>query len=155
MAPRVEEILDGAGVEYRIMELTDRAVSVDDVVRFSKGEINPVEICKTILVKSKAGFTALFLRGSDRVSFKKLKGVMGKARIASPEDVMEITSVEPGVVCPLIVTVPVIVDWKLLRLDRVNFSSGNHLYGIEMKSVDLYKVMDYAVADFTEPPEMQ
>jgi prolyl-tRNA editing enzyme YbaK/EbsC (Cys-tRNA(Pro) deacylase) len=155
MVPRVEDILDGSGVEYRVMELTDRAVSVDDVVRFSKGEINPEEICKTILVKSKAGFTALFLRGSDRVSFKKLKGVMGKARIASPEDVMEITGVEPGAVCPLIVTVPVIVDWKLLRLDRVNFGSGNHLYGIEMKSVDLYKVMDYTVADFTEPPEMQ
>lgn len=151
MVLRVEEILDGAGVEYRLMELTDRAVSVDDVVRLSKGKINPDEICKTILVKSKAGFTALFLRGSDRVSFKKLKAVTGKARIASPEDVMEITGVEPGAVCPLLVTVPVIVDWKLLRLDRVNFGSGDHLYGIEMKSVDLYRVMDYTVADFTEP----
>ena len=151
MVLRVEDILDGAGVEYRIRELTDRAVSVDDVVRFSKGEINPDEICKTILVKSKTGFTALFLRGSDRVSFKKLKAVTGKARIASPEDVMEITGVMPGAVCPLLVTVPVIVDWKLLRLDRVNFGSGDHLHGIEMKSVDLYRVMDYTVADFTEP----
>ena len=41
MVLRVEEILDGAGVEYRLMELTDRAVSVEDVVRLSKGEINP------------------------------------------------------------------------------------------------------------------
>ena len=147
----VEDILDGAGVEYRVMELTDRAVSVDDVVRLFKGEINPDEICKTILVKSKAGFISLFLRGSDRVSFKKLKEVVGKSRIASPEDVMEITGVLPGAVCPLLVTTPVIVDWKLLRLDRVNFGSGNHLYGIEMKSVDLYRVMDYTVIDFTEP----
>jgi len=151
MVLRVEGILDGAGVEYRVMELTDRAVSVDDVVRFSKDDINPDEICKTILVKSKAGFTALFLRGSDRVSFKKLKAVSGKARIASPEQVMEITGVMPGAVCPLLVTVPVIVDWRLLRLDRVNFGSGDHLYGIEMKAIDLYKVMDYTVADFTEP----
>ena len=150
MVLRVEDILDGAGVEYRVMELTDRAVSVDDVVRFSKDDINPDEICKTILVKSKAGFTALFLRGSDRVSFKKLKAVLEKARIASPEQVMEITGVMPGAVCPLLVTVPVIVDWRLLRLDRVNFGSGDHLFGIEMKSIDLYKVMDYTVADFTE-----
>lgn len=151
MVLRVEDILDGAGVEYRLMKLTDKAVSVDDVVRLSKGEINPGEICKTILVKSKTGFMALFLRGSDRVSFKKLKAVTGKARIASPEDVMEITGVLPGAVCPLLVTVPVIVDWKLLRLDRVNFGSGDHLYGIEMRSVDLYRVMDYTVTDFTEP----
>ena len=150
MVLRVEEILDGAGVEYRVMELTDRAVSVDDVVRLSKGEINSGEICKTIIVKSKTGFTALFLRGSDRVSFKKLKGVMGKARIASSEDVMEVTGVMPGAVCPLLVPVPVIVDWKLLALERVNFGSGDHLFGVEMKSVDLYRVLDYTVADFTE-----
>ncbi len=150
MGLMVEEILDEAGVEYRIMELTDRAVSVDDVVRLSKGEINPGEICKTIIVKSKAGFTALFLRGSDRVSFKKLKGVTGKARIASSEDVMEVAGVMPGAVCPLLVPVPVIVDWKLLALDRVNFGSGDHRYGVEMRSADLYRVLDYTVADFSE-----
>ena len=149
MVVTVEDILEGAGVEYRVMELTDRAVSVDDVVRFSKEDINPGEICKTIIVKSKAGFTTLFLRGSDRVSFKKLKGVTGKARIASSEDVMEITGVMPGPVCPLLVSVPVIIDWKLLALDRVNFGSGNYLYGMEMKSADLYRVMDFTVADFS------
>ena len=150
MVLTVEEILEGAGVEYRVMELTDRAVSVEDVVRFSKEDINPGEICKTIIVKSKAGFTALFLRGSDRVSFKKLRGVTGKARIASSEDVVEITGVMLGAVCPLLVPVPVIVDWKLLALDRVNFGSGNHLYGLEMKSADLYRVMDFRVADISE-----
>lgn len=150
MVVTVEEILEGAGVEYRVMELTDRALSVEDVVRFSKEDINPGEICKTIIVKSKAGFTALFLRGSDRVSFKKLRGVTGKARIASSEDVVEITGVMPGAVCPLLVPVPVIVDWKLLALDRVNFGSGDHLYGLEMKSADLYRVMDFTVADFSE-----
>ena len=150
MVVTVEDILEGAGVEYRVIELTDRAVSVEDVVRFSKEDINPGEICKTIIVKSKAGFTALFLRGSDRVSFKKLRGVTGKARIASSEDVMEITGVMPGAVCPLLVPVPVIVDWKLLALDRVNFGSGDHMYGVEMKSADLYRVMDFSVADISE-----
>jgi len=150
MVVTVEDILEGAGVEYRVIELTDRAVSVEDVVRFSKEDINPGEICKTIIVKSKAGFTALFLRGSDRVSFKKLRGVTGKARIASSEDVMEITGVMPGAVCPLLVPVPVIVDWKLLALDRVNFGSGDHLYGVEMKSADLYRVMDFTVAYISE-----
>ena len=150
MVVKVEDILEGAGVEYRVMELTDRAVSVDDVVRLSKEDIKPDEVCKTIIVKSKAGFTALFLRGSDRVSFKKLRGVTGKARIAPPKDVMEVTGVMPGAVCPLLVPVPVIVDWKLLALDRVNFGSGDHLYGVEMKSADLYRVMDFTVADFSE-----
>ena len=63
---------------------------------------------------------------------------------------VEITGVMPGAVCPLLVPVPVIVDWKLLALDRVNFGSGDHLYGVEMKSADLYRVMDFTVADFSE-----
>ena len=150
MELQVEGILEEAGVEYRIIELTDRAVSVEDVIRFSKEDINPGEICKAIIVKSKAGFTALFLWGSDRVSFEKLRGVTGKARIASPEDVIEITGIKPGAVCPLLLSVPVIVDMKVLELDRVNFGSGNHLYGVEMRSSDLSKVLDYTVADFSE-----
>jgi len=150
MGLRVEDVLEEAGLEYKVIELTDRAVSVEDVIRFSKEDINPGKICKTIIVKSKKGFTALFLRGSDRVSFKKLRGVTGKARIAPPKDVMEVTGVMPGAVCPLLVPVPVIVDWKLLALDRVNFGSGDHLYGVEMKSADLYRVMDFTVADFSE-----
>ena len=149
MGLQVEGILKEAGVEYRVMELTDRAVSVDDVIRFSKEGINPGEICKTIIVKSKAGLTALFLRGSDRVSFKKLRMVAGKARIASSEDVREITGVMPGAVCPLLVPVQVIVDWKLLALDRINFGSGDHLYGVEMRSADLYRVLDFTVADIS------
>ena len=150
MELRVEGILEEAGLEYRIIELTDRAVSVKDVIQFSKEDINPGEICKAIIVKSKAGFTALFLRGSDRVSFKKLKGVIGKARIASPDDVTEITGVRPGAVCPLLVRVPVIVDVKVFALERINFGSGNHLYGVEMRSADLDRVLDYSVADISD-----
>jgi prolyl-tRNA editing enzyme YbaK/EbsC (Cys-tRNA(Pro) deacylase) len=150
MGLRVEGILEEAGLEYRIIELTDRAVSVEDVIRFSKEDINPGEICKAIIINSKAGFTTLFLRGSDRVSFKKLKGVIGKARIASPDDVTEITGVRPGAVCPLLLPIPVIVDVKMLALERINFGSGNHLYGVEMRSADLDRVLDYSVADISE-----
>lgn len=85
------------------------------------------------MVKSKTGFTALFLRGLDRVSFSRLKGIIKKARIASPDDLLVIAGVMPGAVRPLLVSVPVIVDEKMLELDRVNFGSGNHLYGVEMR----------------------
>ena len=78
MVLMVEEILDGAGVEYRVMELTNRAVSVDDVIQFSKGEINPGEICKTIIVKSRAEFTALFLRGLRQDELQEAEGSHGE-----------------------------------------------------------------------------
>ena len=149
MKLRVEERLQEAGVEYRLIELDDRAISVEDVVAYSKNEINPNEICKTILVKSKQLFYALFLRGADKIDFKKLKKTIGKTRIASLEEVKEITGVDPGAVCPVMVPVPVIVDMKVLELENVNFGSGNHMFGIEIKRRDLDKALEYELADIS------
>ncbi|MCW4012277.1 MAG: YbaK/EbsC family protein [Candidatus Bathyarchaeota archaeon] len=144
----VEDLLNDAGVEYRIIELEARAISVDDVIEYSKEPINPDEICKTILVKQKKQFYALFLRGADQIDFKKLKAVIGKSSIASRDEVREISGVDAGAVCPLLLDVPVIVDERVLGLERLNFGSGNHLYGVEISSGDLSRVLGYRVADF-------
>ncbi|TRO62843.1 YbaK/EbsC family protein [Candidatus Bathyarchaeota archaeon] len=146
----VEELLIEAGVEYRIIELEARAISVDDVIEYSKEPINPDEICKTILVRRKKQYTALFLRGADKIEFKKLKDLIGKSTIASRAEVKEITGVDAGAVCPLLLDVPVIVDKRVLDLERLNFGSGNHLFGVEINSDDLSRVLEYCVADFAE-----
>lgn len=150
MVLAVEEKLRDAGVEYRLIKLADRAVSVGDVIEFSLGDIDPSQITKTILVKSKKGFIGLFLRGADRVSFSKLKQVMGKASIAKLEDVRRITGVDPGAVCPLLIDVPIILDEKVRDLEKINFGSGDHLYGVEMKTSDLEKVLKYQVEDISD-----
>ncbi len=146
----VEELMDKAGIEYRLIGLNDRAISVDDVIEFSKEFINPEEICKTILVKHKKHYHALFLRGSDKIDFKRLRDIIGKSSIASRAEVKMIAGVDPGAVCPLLLDVPVVVDQRVLGLERLNFGSGDHLFGVEIKSVDLSRVLGYVVADFAE-----
>ena len=149
MRLRVQDILESNNIQYRIIELQDRAITVQDVIDYSKGEINPEEICKTILVKRKKEYHALFLRGSDKIDFKKLRALIGKANIASRDEMLKITGVDPGAVCPLLLDVPVLVDQHVMGLDKLNFGSGNHLYGVEIASVDLAKVLDYQLADIT------
>ena len=144
----VEELLIETDVEYRIIELEARAISVDDVIEYSKEPINPDEICKTILVKRKNQYHGLFLRGADQIDFKKLKTLIGKSSIASRDEVKEISGVDAGAVCPLLLDVPVIVDKRVLDLEKLNFGSGNHLYGVEINSGDLSRVLEYSVADF-------
>ena len=146
----VEDFLIETGIKYRIIELKDRAISVDDVIEYSKEPINPDEICKTILIKQKKQYYALFLRGADKINFKKLKQLIGKSSIASRTEVKEITSVDPGAVCPLLLEVPVIVDNRVLGLEKLNFGSGDHLYGVELASVDLARVLNYRLADIAE-----
>jgi prolyl-tRNA editing enzyme YbaK/EbsC (Cys-tRNA(Pro) deacylase) len=147
MRLKIEDILEAKKIPYRIIELKARAITVDDVIEYSKEDINPEEICKTILVKHKDQYYALFLRGADKVDFKKLKAVIGKASIASRAEVLEVAGVEPGAVCPLLLDVPVLVDRRVLELERVNFGSGDHLFGVEIAAGDLCHVLDYRTVD--------
>jgi len=145
-------VLKERGVGYRVIELKDRAISVEDVIRFSKEEIRPEEICKTIILKDRGGsMYAIFLLGDQRIDTKKARQVIGgKVSIASFREVKETTGVEPGAVCPLLVDIPVLVDRRVLTRERLNFGSGNHLYGLEIRSEDLAKVVDYRVVDVAE-----
>ena len=149
MRHRVQDILVSRNVSYRLIELERRAVTVEDVIEYSKEDIDSDEICKTIIVKVKGVYYALFLRGNDKIDFKKLRSIIGKARIATRKEVLEITGLELGAVCPLLLDFPVIVDEKALKIDKINFGSGNHLYGIEINANDLALVLDYSKADFT------
>jgi len=150
MRLRVQAILESKNVSYRIIELVRRAITVEDVIEYSKDDIDPDEICKTIIVKVKGVYYALFLRGKDKIDFKKLRSIIGKATIATRKEVLEITGLEPGTICPLLLDLPVIVDERALKIDKLNFGSGNHLYGIEINTNDIDLVLDYRKADFAE-----
>jgi len=151
MKPSSARKLDELGVEYRLIRLRDRAVTVQDVIDHADGDLDPAEICKTIIVKDRKGARyAVFLRGGDRIDFNKLKPVLGKVSIASRDEVQEAAGVEPGAVCPLTINVPVYMDVRALGLERINFGSGNHLYGIELRTEDLAKALSYTVLDLAE-----
>lgn len=146
------EALRRKGIGFRLIELSDRAVSVEDVVRYSLSEIAVDEICKTILMKSPDGRThAALLLGGDRVDLNKVGGVIGgKARIASSEEVKATTGVEPGAVCPIMLKAPLLVDRRVLAKERINFGSGHHLYGLEIDPRDLVKIVEYRLEDIAE-----
>ncbi len=151
MKPVSARLLDEKGVEYRLIELTDRAVTVEDVVRYAKDGVDPDEICKTIILKDRDGsMHAVFLRGRDRIDFRKMRGVIGKASVAAPGEAEEAAGVRPGAVCPLTLCIPLYVDERVFVKEKINFGSGDHLYGIEMSPKDLVKVMDFDVVDAAE-----
>ena len=136
-------------ISYRLIELMVRAVSVDDVMKYAKGEINRDEICKTIIMKDpKGGNYAILLLGKDRIDFPKARKVIGhKVRIASAEEVKEATGIEPGAVCPLLLKVPLFVDVRVFEQGKINFGSGDHLYGMEISPKDLERVVKFEVVD--------
>jgi prolyl-tRNA editing enzyme YbaK/EbsC (Cys-tRNA(Pro) deacylase) len=144
--------LRGKGVDFRLIELRQRAVSVVDVVRYSVKEIAVDEICKTILLKGSDGEThAALLLGSHRVDLKKVKGVIGaRVRIATSEEVKVATGVEPGAVCPVLLKGTLLIDKEVMTKERINFGSGHHLYGLEIDPNDLKRLVDYRMADIAK-----
>ncbi len=146
---RSAQILDNHGIDYTLIELEERALSIEDVIRYSKEEINVDEICKTMILKDREGGRyAVLLRGRDRVdSGKAGKAIGKKVRIAGFAEVKEAVGVDPGAVCPLTLELDLFVDRKVMELERINFGSGDHMYGLEIRSRDLEKVVGFRVVD--------
>ena len=97
IAKEIENYLKQKGVEYKVIDLPDTAVSVEDVVRLSGGQVKEEEIIKTLIVKTKTGdFVGRILQGKDRLK----REVMD--RLATKEEVLQIAGVEVGAVCPIL-----------------------------------------------------
>jgi len=141
--------LEEKGVSYRLLELREKAYTVEDVVKYAKDKINPEEICKTIILKDDEGNKyAVLLLGKHRINFTKMKDIVGrKLSIANYEEVRTETGVEPGAVCPLVLDIPLFVDKRVFDVKRVNFGSGDHLYGLEISPRDLDRAIDLKVVD--------
>lgn len=149
---RSAEVLDSHGVDYRLIELEERALSIEDVIRFSKEEIDVDEICKTMILKDREGGRyAVLLLGGDRVDYGKASKAIGrKVSIASFREVREAVGVEPGAVCPLTLEMDLLVDHRVLDRERINFGSGDHLYGLEIRARDLEKAVGFRVVDIAK-----
>jgi len=143
--------LEAKNVEFRLVELSDKAMTVKDVIKFSKGNLAVEEICKTIVWKTKRGFIGVFLKGDTRINLEKLqKFVNAKVTMARAEEVKERTGLEPGAVCPLLLGIPLIIDKQVFSLKKVNFGSGDHLYGIEMNPSDILNLTQARIAKLSD-----
>jgi len=132
-------------IEFKVVSLTGPAISVKDVVRRATVPVKIEEICKTILLKGKTVF-GVFLRGTDRIDFEKLKEIQGsKIRLLNKQEIKNQFGFELGEVCPLFLDIVVFVDKDVLKLENVHFGSGDLLNGLEMKSGDILKCINYKI----------
>jgi len=149
----VEKLLQDKGVAYKLIPLTQPAYTVAETLIYSNGLAKPEEACKTIIIRAKKSkqLRAILLYGDDRLDSSKVRRWLGEDfSIASAEEVKSASGVEPGAVCPLLLTVPLFVDQKMLRLERVNIGSGDHLFGLELKLKDLLDAVQHEEADVTK-----
>ena len=88
------------------------------------------------------------MRGSDKIDFDKLRKETDRDfRVTQISEVKTLTGLEPGAVCPILLKIPVFVDQKVLRLKHINFGSGNHMFGLEIATENLKKLIEFITVD--------
>jgi prolyl-tRNA editing enzyme YbaK/EbsC (Cys-tRNA(Pro) deacylase) len=138
----IERFLTSKNISYTLVELADISFTVDDVLRLSKGKLKKEEVCKTIIIRGRKTeqLIGILLRGEDRLDFKKVKRFLGEeVAIASADEVKEVSGVEPGAVCPFLLSCPLFVEERMRELSTFNCGSGHHLYGLECAVEDIEK----------------
>jgi prolyl-tRNA editing enzyme YbaK/EbsC (Cys-tRNA(Pro) deacylase) len=155
MNEKLKEIIDKLkekNIEFNLIELKDKAMTVEEIIKFSDGKVNPKEICKTLILKDQENKSyAVVALGNDRVDFEKVSKRFNcsKLRLATPEEVKKEIELEIGAVCPLFLNLQMLIDRRIFNREKINFGSGDHLYGIEINPKDILKCVDAKISDVT------
>lgn len=143
--------LDKKGVHYTILE--------HEPIRFSeesskKTGTNPSQGVKTLLMIGDKKPLMIALSGIDRVDLKKLKEKTGikDVRMATLDEVKEITGVEVGAVSPFgnLLGLPLYVDANLEKEGEIIFSAGLSTKSILMAYCDFIKIVDPKIDNYAK-----
>jgi aspartyl-tRNA synthetase len=92
--------------------------------------------------------------GDTKIDTKVLKTIIGvkDLRMATPEEVLEVTHVGIGAVPPFghIFGIPLYVDERVKENDTVVFNAGLHTKSIQMKAVDYLKIANPIIGKYSK-----
>lgn len=90
--------------------------------------VDVAQIAKSILFRSNDAYGLFVAAGDIRIHPKQVKKCLGgkKPKMASPEEVLQVTGFRVGAVCPfaLLQEVPIFIDESLQRFDTVYTAAG-------------------------------
>ena len=118
---RLEELIGKLGGE--IINAGKPVKTVEQAVKATGSR--PEQIIKSLLfISEKEGPILVIVDGESKVDLNKLEKMFGKVRLATPEEVKQITGFEVGALPPVGIKVKTIVDRKVLENEFVIGGGG-------------------------------
>lgn len=117
----------------------------------------PGQIVRSILFQVRpAEFLMVLVAGREQVDWRKLRQLVGRSRVrmATEEEVLEVTGYRVGTVSPFGLKNPVtvLIDESVLKEEEVSLGSGVRSMAIIMKSTDVRRALgDPRVVSLLEP----
>ena len=152
MEPEVNALkclLEENGVEHRVLT-HERVYTSEEAARIRGVPLSSG--VKAMIVKSKDGYAMILVPGDRRIDFEKLKHAIGKAKLASPEEVFRITGCEVVSVHPFgnLFGLRVLMDRHVLDSETVNFNAGMHEVSINMNPRDMANIIKPEIGDYAK-----
>lgn len=140
---KVRQYFRKYGIEDRIMEFDVSSATVD--LAAEAVGVEGARICKTLSFKKPDGNGCVLIQmaGDGRIDNRKFKDVFGfKAKMLSPEEVIEFTGHAVGGVCAFAIEredVDVYCDQSLKRFETVFPACGSDNSAIEFTCEELFR----------------
>lgn len=143
---KATRLLDDHGAAYRLLPHTTQVFTVAEAAA-QRGVVAD-EMVKSILLregKSRRYVMACVL-GPDRLDYRAVRdfldGDWSRLTFAGDDEIAAITGYPKGAVNPLCMPddVPVVFDEAIARCSKVNISTGDLMFGLEMQAADLIRL---------------
>jgi Cys-tRNA(Pro) deacylase len=116
----------------------------------------PEQVVRSILFQVRPGeFVMALIAGREQIDWRTLRRVVGRSRVrmATEEEVLEVTGYRIGTVTPLGMKpqVRVLIDPSVLREEEISMGSGMRNTAIILKSADLRRALgEVEIAELSE-----
>lgn len=142
--------------EQDILEFTESSATVELAAQAL--QVEPARIAKTLSFRSDEGCILLVTAGDSKVDNNKFKKRFGcKAKMLTPDDVLQLTGHAVGGVCPFAINNPdvkIYVDISIQRFTTIFPACGSGNSAIELTSDELYRyAQSLAWVDVCKTPD--
>lgn len=137
---KVKEYFKKYNMEDKIMEFDTSSATVE-LAAVTVGVI-PARIAKTLSFKSEEGCLLIVTAGDSKIDNSKFKKEFKmKAKMLSPDEVLNLVGHAIGGVCPFAINenIPVYLDESMKRFDTVFPACGSSNSAIELSCEELFK----------------
>lgn len=137
----VREYFRRHGREHDVMEFEESSATVELAAQALN--VIPARIAKTLSFRAESGCILVVAAGDAKIDNAKFKSEFGlKARMLTPDEVLQLTGHAVGGVCPFGITnseVKVYVDISVKRFNTVFPACGSSNSAIELDCDELYR----------------
>ncbi len=142
--PPASIALEKLNIPHRVFQHMNSINSLEQAA--SERNQRPEQVVRSILFQIRPGeFLMVLVAGPDQVDWRKLRQLVKRSRVrmATEEEVLEITGYRIGTVSPFGIKTPVriLIDESVLKEQEISIGSGVRQTALIMKSTDVQRAL--------------